>query len=130
VAALSAADFFDPVNRTIFAAMLRLDQAGAPPNVTLLIGNLRDHGELGADHTGVTHSDIAYLFHWRPLAWYLPDYVKRVADVSRRRHAYCRGIKLVQAARRGDPRLGIAPPPFRRAMDQAIERRAKRKGAG
>jgi replicative DNA helicase len=42
--ALEPADFTDDVNRTIFAAMLRLKQRGLPADATLVVGELRDDG--------------------------------------------------------------------------------------
>ena len=44
-AVLKPADFGDRVNRTIYAAILRLHAAGKPIDVTLLVGELRDRGQ-------------------------------------------------------------------------------------
>ena len=43
------ADFAGEANRTIYEAMLRLHSAGKPVDVTLLVGELRDRGQYGAE---------------------------------------------------------------------------------
>ena len=48
-AALEPADFADEVNRTIYAAMLRLHSAGKPIDITLVVGELRDRGQYNAE---------------------------------------------------------------------------------
>ena len=78
---LSADDFFDESNRTIFRAMKRLHASGRPTDCTLLVGNLRDRGEYNAD-AGVSAATIWNLFYLRPWARYIGYYVARVKEFS------------------------------------------------
>ena len=64
--------------------MLRLHSAGKPINVTLLVGELRDAGQYGAEG-GVSAATLAELFRPVPLVRELPQYLSRVLEVSRRR---------------------------------------------
>jgi replicative DNA helicase len=130
-ATLAPEDFFDEINRAIFAGMLRLHRHGRPIDATLLIGELRDHGQLSADHTCVTFADLAELFRWHPAPDHLPYYLARIAELSRRRQAFLRGVRLIQAANSGFASRAIPSAAIRRATLQAIDRRIKRcKGAG
>ena len=83
-AALEPADFGDEVNRTIYAAMLRLHSAGKPIDITLVVGELRDSGQYNAED-GVSATTLVELFRLFPLVRHLPYYVERVAEMSQRR---------------------------------------------
>jgi replicative DNA helicase len=85
-ATLEPADFEDQVNRTIYAAMLRLHSAGKPIDVTLVVGELRDSGQYNAED-GVSAVTLAELFRLFPLVRHMPFYVERVAEMSQRRGA-------------------------------------------
>jgi replicative DNA helicase len=79
-AALERADFVDQVNRTIYAAMLRLHSAGKPIDVALLVGELRDRGQYNAVD-GVSAATLVELYRLFPLVRHLPYYVERVAEM-------------------------------------------------
>jgi len=83
-AVLEPADFADKVNRSIYAAMLRLHSAGKPIDITLLVGELRDRGQYGAAD-GVSATTLVEPFRLLPLVWHLPLYLERVAEMSERR---------------------------------------------
>jgi replicative DNA helicase len=83
-AALEPADFWDQVNRTIYAAMLRLHSAGKPIDVTLVVGELGDSGQYDAED-GVSATTLVELFRLFPVVRHLPCYVERVAEMSERR---------------------------------------------
>ena len=83
-AALEPADFGDQVNRTIYSAMVQLHSAGMPVDVMLVVGELRDSGQYGAEH-GVSATTLVELFRPAPLVRELPQYLSRLLEVSRRR---------------------------------------------
>ena len=83
-ATLVPADFGDEVNRTIYTAMLRLQSAGKPIDITLLVGELRDSGQYNAED-GVSAATLVELFRPVPLVRELPRYLSRVLGISRRR---------------------------------------------
>jgi replicative DNA helicase len=78
--ALEPADFADEANRTIYAAMLRLHSAGTPIDVALVVGELCDRGQYGAEDV-VSAATLVELFRPAPL----PQYLSRVLEISRRR---------------------------------------------
>jgi len=84
-AVLEPADFADKVNRSIYAAMLRLHSAGKPIDITLLVGELRDSGQYGAEN-GVSAATLVELFRPAPLVRELPQYLSRVLEISRQRY--------------------------------------------
>ena len=90
-AALEPNDFTDQVNRTIYAAMLRLQRRGLPPDATLLIGELRDGGQYNAEE-GVSVATLVELFRLYPLVQQLPHYLDRVLEMSHRRRAVGQGV--------------------------------------
>jgi replicative DNA helicase len=123
-AVLEQVDFSDAVNRTIFGAMLRLHRRGLPPDITMLIGELRDTKEYGHNtDPGVCAHDLVELFRLYPAVWCLSYYIGRIAEISRRRHALERGIALIQAAHGAVPGPAVSPA-IRRATQHALEHRA------
>ena len=76
-AVLSLDDLYDVPNRTFYGAMLRLQQKQRPPDLTLLIGELRDADEYNADN-GISAARLCELYRNYPLACYLNYYVARV----------------------------------------------------
>ena len=84
--ALELEDFTGEVNRTIYAAMMRLHAAAKPIDVTLLVGALRDAGQYNTDG-GVTANTLVELYCLFPMVRNLNHYVERVAKMSRRPNA-------------------------------------------
>ena len=85
IAVLTPADFTDQSNRTIFEAMLQLQERGLPPDATLVTGELRDGGQYNVE-VGISTATLADLFQLFPLVRHLPHYLGRVLEMSRRRH--------------------------------------------
>ncbi|MCC7085292.1 MAG: hypothetical protein IT427_09825 [Pirellulales bacterium] len=129
-AALSPADLADDALRTVYGAMLRLHRREIPPDATMVIGELRDAGEYDPER-GVSAAALAELYTLSPTAISLPHYVARVAEMSRRRHAMERGVRLIQAAHRCEPGPAVSPA-IRRATAHVMAHRtrAARKGGG
>ena len=90
-AALTPADFADDANRTVFAAMLRLQRRGLPPDATRLVGELCATGQYNGEH-GVSVAALVDLFRLFPLVQHLPQYLDRLLEMSRRRHEKAPGI--------------------------------------
>jgi replicative DNA helicase len=92
--------------RMIFEAMLSLKASGKPCDATLVVGVLRDAGQLQLDHTGdpgqgPTIGRIKRLLDdLLPSAAHAGHYAGRVREVSRRRSAYYRGVRLLGAVQR------------------------------
>ena len=84
-AGLEPVDFTDQSNRTIFEAMLRLQERGLPPDATLVTGELRDRGQYNVEG-GISAAMLVELFRLSPLACHLPVYLDRVLAMSRCRH--------------------------------------------
>jgi len=95
--ALAPSDFHGHATRTIFGAMLRIKARGAPIDVALLPGELRDHGEY-SDEDGVHRAELHDLFWLVPTAVNCSFYVARVLEMSRRRYHFYRGQRHLQAA--------------------------------
>ena len=83
-AALKPSDFADRAHRTIFTAMLSLQQRGLPADATLVLGELHDSGQYNVED-GVSTTTLLNLFQLLPLVQHLPYYVQRVGEMTRRR---------------------------------------------
>ena len=57
-----------------------------PVDVTLVVGELRDSGQYGAEN-GVSAATLVELFRPVPLVRELPQYLSRILEISRRRCA-------------------------------------------
>jgi len=100
-ATLSSHDFWDEMNRAIFAAMLRLHKRGVPPVAALVLGKLQD------SNSGISAGTLIKFFRLYPLACYLPHYCNRVKEMAARRSRIDQGIESIQLG-------GKAPTPRRR----------------
>ena len=85
VALLTPTDFADRSNRTIFEAMLRLQDRGMKSDATIVVGELRVAGLYNAED-GVSATALVDLFRLFPWASSLPHFLDRVLEMSRRRH--------------------------------------------
>jgi replicative DNA helicase len=125
--AIEADDFADVECRAIYAAMLRLHARQRPTgDLTLLVGEMRDAGVYDA-LDGPSAYTLLHLFWLHPHAVHLDHYIARLREFSRRRHAHERGIRLIQAANRGEPGPALPPAAIRRATRKAVESRSRRK---
>src|SRR5262245_3114074 len=86
---LTASDFWNIRNRTIFVAMLDLHEAGKPTDTTLVVGQLRDNGQLGdGGDDQPTIACLTDLFELLPTAVHVGYYARRIREVAERRHAH------------------------------------------
>jgi replicative DNA helicase len=70
-AALKPIDFADRAHRTLFTAMLSLQQRGLPADATLVVGELCDRGQYNVED-GVSTATLVDLFQLFPLVRHLP----------------------------------------------------------
>jgi replicative DNA helicase len=79
-------DLTREINRTIYAAMLRLHAAAKPIDVTLLVGELRDARQYNTAG-GITADTLLELYRLFPMVRNLDHYVDRVVEMLRRPNA-------------------------------------------
>jgi replicative DNA helicase len=113
---LTESDLYDVRHRAIWRSIMRLHNSRRPIDCTLMVGDLKDHGDYGEGNGGeVTAYFVAQLYRLFPSACHLEFYLARIKELARRRHAVDRGIRLIQSAHAIDPAPQLPPAAIRRA---------------
>jgi replicative DNA helicase len=96
---LSAGDFYSPGHGHIFEAIARLVDAGHPPDVGLVVDQLRRDGLLEASGDAIA---VLKLLNEAPAASGAPRWVQTVAELADQRREQAAALELATAAAAGD----------------------------
>ena len=100
LAGLCAEDFYSPTHGQVFEAVARLVDAGHPPDVGLVIDELRRDGL--ADAVGDTTAMVVSLLAGAPAASGAVRWVQIVAELADQRREQAAALELAHAAATGD----------------------------